>query len=80
MRKLSPNSITQSDIAEYLNGYSDFSFEIKVLKKFTNLGYECEHGGTYEDPVTGKSREFDIRALIQKEFVRVHYYRNHYLW
>jgi hypothetical protein len=23
----------------------------------------CEHGGLYEDPVTGKSREFDIRAI-----------------
>jgi len=72
MKILSPNSITQSDIIEYLNGYSDFSFEIKVLKKLAALGYECEHGGTYEDPVTAKSREFDIRALIQKEFFRIH--------
>lgn len=24
---------------------------------------KCEHGGHYEDPVTNKSREFDIRAI-----------------
>lgn len=24
--------------------------------------FDCEHGGHYEDPITNKSREFDIRA------------------
>ncbi|NCP67948.1 hypothetical protein GW832_06605 [bacterium] len=72
MSKLSPDPITQSDIKKYLNNYSDFSFELQVLKKFTDLGFECSHGGTYEDPVTNKSREYDIRALLKKKFIRVH--------
>lgn len=72
MGKLSSEPITQSDIKKYLSAYSDFSFEIQVLKKFVDLGLECSHGGTYEDPVTGKSREYDIRALLQKNIVRVH--------
>jgi len=72
MSKLITNPITQSDIKEYLNSYSDFSFELRVLKKFVDLGLECSHGGTYEDPVTSKSRQFDIRALLQKDYARIH--------
>ncbi len=72
MGKLSSDPITQSDIKKYLSNYSDFSFEIQVLKKLADLGLECSHGGTYEDPVTGKSREYDIRALLQKNIVRIH--------
>ena len=72
MNKLISNPITKSDLEEYLNNYSDFSFELRVLKKFVDLGLECSHGGTYEDPITGKTRQFDIRALLQKEYVRVH--------
>lgn len=72
MSKLSPDPITQTEIKKYLSNYSDFSFELQVLKKFVDLGFECSHGGTYEDPVTSKSREYDIRALLQKKFIRVH--------
>jgi hypothetical protein len=72
MAKLSPTPIAQHDIEEYLNNYSDFSFELRVLKALVDLGLQCQHGGTYEDPITGKSREFDIRALLQDGFIRVH--------
>lgn len=72
MTKLSSNPIEQSDIEEYLSNYSDFSFELKVLNKFLDLGFECENSGTYEDPITNKSREFDIRALITKGNFRIH--------
>lgn len=72
MIKLLPDPITLSDVKKYLNNYSDFSFELQVLKKFVDLGFDCSHGGTYEDPVTSKSREYDIRALLQKKSIRVH--------
>lgn len=62
MAKLSETKIGKEDIEEYLANYSDFSFEVRVLKKLTELGFTCQHGGTYKDPVTGKDREFDIRA------------------
>lgn len=63
MAKLKKDSIALSDLLEYLNSYSDFSFELTVLKMLRDNGIECEHGGYYEDPVTNKSREFDIRAM-----------------
>ena len=62
MPKLADKKIQKSDIEEHLKNYSDFSFEIKVLQKLSSLGFSCEHSGTYEDPVTKKTREFDIRA------------------
>lgn len=71
MANLHDDPITESDIEEYLNSYSDFSFEIQVLNKFLQLGFTCEHGGVYNDPVTDKSREFDIRALYTKGAMRL---------
>ena len=35
---------------------------MRVLRQLRDLDFQCEHSGTYEDPVTGKSRQFDIRA------------------
>jgi hypothetical protein len=63
MAKLKPEAITQADLIEYLDSYSDFSFEVGVLKKLIGLGFSCEHAGSYSDRATGKDREFDIRAL-----------------
>ncbi len=71
MANLSDDPIKEPDIEEYLNGYSDFRFEIQVLKKFLELGFTCEHGGVYDDPITEKSREFDIRALYNKGAMRL---------
>jgi len=61
--KLLPDEIKQADIDEYLESYSDFSFEIRVLQKLNLLKFHCQHAGTYNDPVTEKAREFDIRAI-----------------
>jgi hypothetical protein len=63
MAKLNLNPVQKSDLIEYLDSYSDFSFELSVLKMLKENGLECEHGGIYKDPVTGKSREFDVRAI-----------------
>jgi hypothetical protein len=62
MPKLKSDQITLTDLEEYLNLYSDFAFELRVLQMLRHLGLSCEHGGLYEDPVTKKSRQFDIRA------------------
>lgn len=71
MPKLKNEKITSDDLSEYLKSYSDFSFELSVLKMLRTSGIDCEHGGHYEDPVTNKSREFDIRAKITIERYRV---------
>lgn len=69
--KLKPDSIQVPDLLEYLNSYSDFSFELATLKMLRENGLDCEHGGLYEDPVSGKSREFDIRSIKSIEKFRV---------
>ena len=73
MAKLKPDKILAPDLMEYLDSYSDFSFELAVLNMLRASGIDCEHGGYYEDPVTKKSREFDIRAIktIQQYRVRM---------
>lgn len=60
--KLKEEAIGATDIKEYLERVSDFAFEMEVLSELERLGFTCEHGGTYTDPVTGKARQFDIRA------------------
>ena len=62
MPKLKDDVIKKADLDDYLNSYSDFSFELSVLKMLREKNISCEHGGLYEDSVTGKWREFDIRA------------------
>lgn len=63
MAKLKEEPIQEKDLLEFLGSSSDFSFELSVLKMLRENELECKHGGLYEDPVTGKSREFDIRAV-----------------
>lgn len=62
MAKLKTEAVAQSDLIEYLEQYSDFSFEVRVLKDLIGIGFSCEHAGIYTDRTTGKDREFDIRA------------------
>lgn len=74
MAKLALGAIAKKDLIDYLDGYSDFAFEIRVLKSLVEMGFQCEHGGTYEDNATRKPREFDIRATKQfgaKCFLRI---------
>jgi hypothetical protein len=72
MPRLQADEIKQTDIEEYLDNYSDFSFELKVLESLNNQDFQCLHSGTYMDPITGKSREFDIRAVLAGQSMRVH--------
>lgn len=62
MAKLKPDPVGQPELTDFLDNHSDFSFELQVLNTLVGLGFACEHGGSYEDPVTKKPREFDIRA------------------
>jgi len=39
----------------------------KCTKKISQLGFDCRHSGTYEDPITAKTREYDIRADKRKD-------------
>lgn len=68
--KLAP--ITLKDLNEHLaESTSDFGFELNVLRELRSHHLACEHGGHYVDPVTNKSREFDIRALYAQGNYRI---------
>jgi hypothetical protein len=59
--RLKPDPIGVAEMKRYLETESDFDFELRVLHSLVQMGMRCEHGGHYEDPVTKKSREFDVR-------------------
>lgn len=62
MAKLKTDPVSASDITAYLESSSDFAFELRCRKELIRIGYDVEHGGSYADPITGKPRQFDIRA------------------
>ena len=56
MAKLRADPITDRDLARFVADDSDFAFEMQVLTELRNLGFDCSHSGTYQDPVTSKIR------------------------
>lgn len=64
MAKLQDIAIAANDIREFADGSSDFGFELRVLSGLESGAIDCEHSGTYDDPVTNKPRQFDIRAML----------------
>ena len=56
------SALTAADLSEYLATADDFAFEREVYHVAHRLGFETEHAALYKDPVTGKPRQFDIRA------------------
>jgi len=66
MAKLSDSPITAEDLLEFAEADSDFGFEMKVLRQLRADGFACSHSGTYQDPVTSKIRQFDIRASRER--------------
>jgi hypothetical protein len=64
-RELRLDPIKAADLSEYLSE-SDFGFELEIFRLCQSGGFSAEHGGTYQDPVTKKDRQFDIRLRIAK--------------
>lgn len=71
-KKLKEDPITKSDLTEFVAGQDDFRLEVSVIKCLTKFGAYVQHGGTYEDPTTGVSRQFDIRATFQRDNLFIH--------
>lgn len=63
MARLLPDVITADDMAKYLET-SDFQLELDVFNALSRNGMSPAHGGTYTDPISGKDRQFDLRASI----------------
>lgn len=61
----STQPISGADIAEYLSKHDDFALELRCAKALKERQWSFMHGGSYEDPVTKKTRQFDVRASKQ---------------
>lgn len=55
-------SLGDQDIQEYVNARSDFDLELFVYRTLRDKWLAAQHSGTYIDAVTGKYRQFDVRA------------------
>jgi hypothetical protein len=66
MAKLDSQPLTAADLSDYLKSSDDFQFELEVLQSCLEADPSAEHGGTYQDPVTDKDRQFDIRMSVRK--------------
>ena len=71
MAKFRDQPLTSVEIEKYLNSQDDFALEMQIYSLALSLGYETSHGGTYEDPVTKKPRQYDIRAHLVREDRRI---------
>lgn len=71
MPKLQNKPIDATDIDRYISTEDDFNFEIEVFNAFKTLGIYATHGGTYDDPVTSKPRQYDIRALLRRDIFNI---------
>jgi hypothetical protein len=59
--------ITQADIEEYLVTQSDFDLELFVDRSLQERGFTTSHGGSYFDSISGKNRQYDVRAYTYIE-------------
>lgn len=72
MTKLKKDKIETAKMIEYLEKSSEFAFELKCLELLNSISFECQHGGSYTDPLTNKPRQFDIRAEKSAKKLRIH--------
>lgn len=56
--------LTASDLESFVATQDDFGLELYVYSQARAQNYEATHGGSYTDRVTGKTRQYDIRAVI----------------
>jgi hypothetical protein len=54
--------ITKADLEEFIKTQDDFALELYVYSLARRLGFTSIHAGSYSDRITGKTRQFDVRA------------------
>jgi hypothetical protein len=70
-RNLIEQPVTGQDIRQYLVEQDDFNLELRCLDACRWNNLIAVHGGTYTDPVTGKPRQFDLRASRTMEHYKI---------
>ncbi len=68
--KIKLDPISKDDIEAYISDQAgDFAFEMKVVRATREL-FVCKHSGMYDDPDTGKSRQFDLQFYSERSLIR----------
>lgn len=60
--KLPDAPITKADLEKFIKTQDDFALELYVYNLARTLGFTASHAGSYSDRITGKTRQFDVRA------------------
>jgi hypothetical protein len=59
-----PNApLTAAELKAYLESQDDFAFEREIFTHARGFGLKVLHAGLYEDPLSEKFRQFDLRAM-----------------
>ena len=66
------SQISSHEIKQVILESDDFGHEMRVGSCLSKMrAYKYSHGGTYVDSVTGKPRQYDFRAVFEKEYYRI---------
>lgn len=60
--KFTDKIIQKADLEEFIKTQDDFALELYVYSLARELGFKTTHAGSYSDRITGKTRQFDVRA------------------
>lgn len=59
---LPDGAITIDEMSQYVENSNSFGFELRVFQLCEAFRLQAWHGEIYPDPISGKERQFDIRA------------------
>jgi hypothetical protein len=68
MSKKMPQPTAQmsgQDLRRYLDTQDDFALELEAYRYALGFGFKASHAGLYDDALTNKRRQYDVRALYE---------------
>jgi hypothetical protein len=55
--------ISGKDLRRYLDTQDDFAFELEAYRHALGFGFKASHAGLYDDAITKRRRQYDVRAF-----------------
>jgi hypothetical protein len=59
--------ISGQDLRRYLETDDDFALELEAYRHALGFGFKASHAGLYDDAMTNKRRQYDVRASYELE-------------
>lgn len=63
--KLSDRPVTRENLEAFMKTQDDFALELFAYSLARDNGFAATHAGSYTDRITGKTRQFDVRAILE---------------